>query len=222
MLLQMRNQDENTSKNWLQRVYPYTICGGVLGAIVALVMVVLVAFAENRMERGSWIMVLFCSIPGAVVGTGCGLNVILRKVSGVHHFAICGAAMGAITGLVIFVWFSFLDDRIPEAKWIAFVFCSIFGAVVATGIGLWDSKHLKRNLILWFQHVFKTRLSKVLGSIFAVVFIFEFFQKANTDSYHPKIWEGIMSGGWYGGVAVLMVLAFVVLWKFANKDAPKI
>ena len=221
MLLPLSNQDENTSRHWFQRVYSYTLCGGVLGAIVALVMVVWIAFAENRMERDSWIPFVFCSIGGAVVGTGCGLNVILRKVSGVHHFTICGAVMGAITALVIVVWFSFSDDRLPGAMWIPFLFCSIGGAVVGTGIGLWDSKHLKRNVILWFQQVFKTRLSKVLGSIFAVVFTVEFFLKADTDSNHRKIWEGILSGGWHGAVAVLMVLAGVVLWKLATKDAPK-
>ena len=158
MLLPLSYQDENTSRLWFQRVYSYTLCGGVLGAIVALVMVVWIAFAENRMERDSWI---------------------------------------------------------------PFVFCSIGGAVVGTGIGLWDSKHLKRNVILWFQQVFKTRLSKVLGSIFAVVFTVEFFLNADTDSNHRKIWEGILSGGWHGAVAVLMVLAGVVLWKLATKDAPK-
>ena len=214
MLLQMSNHDENTSKNWLQEVYFSIICGGVLSLIVGLVLVFL-------RKDSSWSDVLFSSI---ALGLGSGLGgasaVILRKVSGIYHFTILGALMGAITGLVIFV-FPFSDDRLPEAKWIPFVFCSIGGAVVATGIGLWDSKYFRRKIISWFQKVFKTRLSKVLGSIFAVVFTVEFFLKADTDSNHRKIWEGILSGGWHGAVAVLMVLAGVVLWKLATKDAPK-
>ena len=214
MLFQMSNQDESTSGHWLQEVYFSIICGGVLGLIVGLV---LVFFTEGF----SWSDVLISSIAlGVAGGTGSGLNVILRKVSGIYHFTILGALMGAITGLVIFV-FPVSDDRLPEAKWIPFVFCSIGGAVVATGIGLWDSKYFRRKIISWFQKVFKTRLSKVLGSIFAVVFTVEFFLKADTDSNHRKIWEGILSGGWHGAVAVLMVLAGVVLWKLATKDAPK-
>lgn len=98
----------------------------------------------------------------------------------------------------------------------------VMAVAVIAGVILFLKSNFCKDAFKWFKRVFKSRISKVLGSIFAVVFVFEFFQKANTDSYHPKIWEGIMSGGWHGGVAVLMVLAFVVLWKFANKDAPKI
>jgi hypothetical protein len=227
MLFQMSNQDESTSGHWLQRVYPYTICGGVLGAISALVSIDWVSFAENRFGWVVFLGVLLWSIGGAVVGTGCGLNIILRKVSGVHHCAICGAVIGAIGAFIIVVCVAFVENRMPPQLLMPFVICAIAGAVVGTGVGFWDSNQVNRNVISWFQRVFKTGLSKVLGSIFAIVFAFEFYQKAETDSYHfqiwktSKIWEGILSGGWHGVIAVFMVLAFVVLWKLATKDASK-
>jgi hypothetical protein len=125
---------------------------------------------------------------------------------------------GLLVGFLIGVWFVLgfpVRDEI-----LSFIIVSAISFVgAAIGIGI---KSFRINLISWFQQVFKTRLSKVLGSIFAIVFTVEFFLKADTGSYRPKIWEGILSGGWHGAVAVLMVLAGVVLWKLATKDAPKI
>lgn len=102
----------------------------------------------------------------------------------------------------------------------------VFGAISGTVVGL--NGFLRRNAIrlmpLWFRKLFKTELSKFLGSIFAVFFVFNFIKKANLNSvFHGSQtkWEGILSGGWHGAVAVLMVLAGVVLWKLATKDAPK-
>lgn len=125
--------------------------------------------------------------------------------------AMCGALVVLVLG-------------VPEYAqiFITLIAGVVMAVAVIAGVILFLKSKFRNNAFTWFKLVFKSRISKVLGSIFAVVFVFEFFQKANTDSYHPKIWEGIMSGGWHGGVAVLMVLAFVVLWKFANKDAPKI
>ena len=127
-------------------------------------------------------------------------------------FGVPGFAIGILLGVL------FEDASRLKGAWsvISFSVFPIAGAAIGIGIG-----SFRINQILWFQRVFKTRLSKVLGSIFAVVFTVEFFLKADTDSYHRKIWEGILSGGWHGAVAVLMVLAGVVLWKLATKDAPK-
>ena len=128
-------------------------------------------------------------------------------------FGVPGFAIGILLG----VWFVEAFRVRGDMSVIIFSAFPIVSAAIGIGIG-----SFRINQILWFQRVFKTRLSKVLGSIFTVVFTVEFCQKAYTDSYyHPKIWQGILSGGWHGAVAVLMVLAGVVLWKLATKDAPK-
>ena len=152
MLFRMSNQDENTSGHWLQRVYPYTICGGVLGFVLCL---------------------LFCRISNTAAGE--------------IPFLISGATLGT-----------------------------------AVGINGFFRGKVNYFIPLWFRQVFASGLAKILGSIFSVFFIANFFRIASlSDRYDPKIWEGILSGGWHGAVAVLMVLAGVVLWKLATKDAPK-
>ena len=219
MLFQMDNQDESTSGHWLQRVYPYTICGGVLGLTMFFLSLVGVSFYDNNYSRDTPLGCLWISIASVIVGTGCGLNVILRKVSRLHHFTICGAAIGAVFG-VMFV--SFMLIWVPSNKnpgtpmiWLMFVILSFLGAVIgavfATGIGFWDQR---------FRHVFETRLSKILGIIFGVVFVVKFFQKAGDGSY-SKLGECLQNSAWQSVVAVFMVLAGVVLWKLATKDAPK-
>ena len=157
MLLQMGNQVESKSKNWLQKVYPYTICGGVLGAILGLGFIVCVAFADNRLSPESWIQFVCFLVAGAVVGSGCGVDVIQRKMSLLHQFTICGAVMGAIVAFVIVVWMIVVwiypdPNSYNTLRWILFltipfVFCSIGGAIVGAGIGLWDRKYFKRNII---------------------------------------------------------------------------
>jgi len=242
MLFQMSNQDESTSGHWLQRVYPYTICGGVLGFGTTLVIFVCFSFVPYDSSQNNWIMFfqyfrmeffLWMTIGVSVLGTVCGLNVIFRKVSEWHHFANCGGLLGVLLGGVwgglFYFWFPervYTYSSSPAGRMTdlpfeirGFVFDSIIGsslgvvicALIATVIGFIHGK---------FQQVFKTRLLKFLGSIFAVVFTVEFL-KADTHSNHPKIWEGILSGGWHGAVAVFMVLGGVVLWKLATKDAPK-
>lgn len=129
-------------------------------------------------------------------------------------FGVPGFAIGILLG----VWFE--DASRLRGDMSAFIIFSVFpiaGAAIGIGIGSFG-----RNLISWFKGCFKTRLSKkILGIIFTVVFALAFFQKADTETNHPKILEGILSGGWHGAVAVFMVLAGVVLWKLATKDAPK-
>ena len=128
-------------------------------------------------------------------------------------FGVPGFAIGILLGVL------FEDASRLKGAWsvISFSVFPIAGAAIGIGIGSFG-----RNLISWFKGGFKTRLSKkILGIIFTVVFALAFFQKADTETNHPKILEGILSGGWHGAVAVLMVLAGVVLWKLATKDAPK-
>ena len=154
MLLQMGNQVESKLMNWLQKVYPYTICGGVLGAILGLGFIICVAFADNRLPLESWIQFVCFLVAGAVVGSGCGVDVILRKMSLLHHFTICGAVMGAIVAFVIVVWMivvwiypdpDFYNTlRLILFLTIPFVFCSIGGAIIGAGIGLWDRKYFKK------------------------------------------------------------------------------
>ena len=215
----MSNQDENLSKHWLQRVYPYTICGGVLGLTMFFLFLVGVSFYDNYYSRDTPLGCVLFSIAGVVVGTGCGLNVILRKVSGVHHFTTCGAAIGAVFGVM---FLSFMLIWVPPNKnpgtpeiWLMFLILfflgAVIGAVFATGIGFWDQR---------FRHVFKTRLSKILGIIFGLVFVVNFFQKAGDGSY-SKLGECLQNSAWQSVGAVFMVLGGVVLWKLATKDAPK-
>lgn len=71
------------------------------------------------------------------------------------------------------------------------------------------------------RNAFKSRLSKWLAVVFLSVFATEFVEKANLGGYRSQQekWSGFTHGVWEGSIAVLMVLAFIVLWNLANKDS---
>lgn len=68
---------------------------------------------------------------------------------------------------------------------------------------------------------FKSRLSKWLAVVFLLVFSVGFFEKASLDEFESRQhqWSGVIHGIWWGSIAVLMALSFIVLWKLANKDS---
>jgi len=68
---------------------------------------------------------------------------------------------------------------------------------------------------------FKSKLTLFLIVVFFLVFAAEFFQVADLGEFRERQhkWSGVTHGIWYGSIAVLMVLSFMVLWRLVNKES---
>ena len=68
---------------------------------------------------------------------------------------------------------------------------------------------------------FKKKLKWFLTVVFFLVFAAEFIDVANLEEWGERQhkWSGVTHGIWYGSIAVLMVLSFIVLWRLVNKES---
>ncbi|CAB4956933.1 unannotated protein [freshwater metagenome] len=139
----------------------------------------------------------------------------------IRPFARYGAVVGlSLVGLALFIDKSEQNQPHPFLEVIGMALTAAF-AFTVLGTGLGTLVFYRKFLTTSIRHAFKTQLSKWLAVVFLFVFVAEFLQNANLeDSWdNQDILSGFTHGIWYGSIAVLIVLGFIVLWKLANKDS---